>query len=150
MRLYTIALLLQSVSFSVADLANYQLPDIQDSQKSFNCLGQVFGYRGLKDYISKAKGYISQGLLYEITIPEIEARLGNLPHESRVMYKSSEPDSKYYQLSIQGDGEGSSFYTYVLILDSHGHLSAILWKVTTVQSVATGISVIENFCTISQ
>ncbi|CCU77104.1 CSEP0067 putative effector protein [Blumeria hordei DH14] len=148
MRFYTVALLLQSVSFSVANLAHYQLSDIQDSQKRFSCYDQIFDYNGLRDDQQNAYARLRQDLLSEITIPEIEAKLGNLRYGSKVMYKSSVPNSRYYQFSTEGDGDSNYFYTYILIIDSHGHISAVLGRITTVQSVAPSLRISETFCTI--
>ncbi|CAD6499820.1 BgTH12-03926 [Blumeria graminis f. sp. triticale] len=150
MRFYAVALLLQSVRFSVANLAHYQLADINDSQKRFNCYDQIFGYRGLRGDHQDAYEKLRQGLLTEITIPQIESKIRNLPHGSKVMYKSSEQGVRYYEHSTEGDGDENYFYTYVLIIDSRGHLSAILGKHITVNIHSPSPRVVETFCTIVQ
>ncbi|EPQ67081.1 putative secreted effector protein, partial [Blumeria graminis f. sp. tritici 96224] len=109
MRFYTVALLLQSVSFSAANLAHYQLYDIQDHLKSFRCLDQIFNYHGLESHRLMAYRYLDAGRLTEITIPQIEVKVRNLPHGRKVMYKSSVPGSRYYLYSMRGDDDRKTF-----------------------------------------
>ncbi|CAD6503923.1 BgTH12-05666 [Blumeria graminis f. sp. triticale] len=132
MRSCIIALILQSVSLSVAVLKSYQRPHIPEEQKNFNCDGRVYGY-----------GEINRKRIYRVNIgrnkfePSERVNFDELAMRQDIntgfIYQGKSKDTKHNLQSFYSESNNLAGFENVqdfLVYDHKGRACAFITLIT--------------------
>ena len=155
MRYCIIALILQSVSVSVAVLETFQAPHIPEDQKSFNCDGRIYNSHTFDQYRSENGKFDQSSAAVNHLVSRVSAVTRAKQTNVKYIYHDNSRKIDYLHLPIFKSNQGVVVTIDTLIYDQLSRVCAIISRNiqpihTPHGKISTEHDVSVTFCPIQQ
>ncbi|CAD6499881.1 BgTH12-03987 [Blumeria graminis f. sp. triticale] len=133
MRCYIIALILHSVSFSVAYLEDYQTPHIPEEQKTFNCGDRFYGSYTLDTYRDSFTRSPNEFTASTAKPRKFSDIVSTRYIREKVMYHEDQTTTMLYLMLIFSNTDSTHLTEDFLVFDDQRRMCAVKTKITAIR-----------------